>query len=207
MLAEEPDVRKALVRFREGLGGNLRGAPSLLDLRLVSRQLAAAKSPAPQSQRVSNQSEAVRGIFTASQDWAVSSSSELSNTCLDGENGLVTVTPLQVNPSRKSSESNNRQPASAAAERITASQMPRSWSVARSAAPSMTEAEVSIRGKASRQLMIAARAFAGERPAFRTSTLNSSPSVCIGRTVVPSGSLSTSLSANSFIEIPLTPSA
>ena len=31
MLAEEPDVRKALVRFREGLGGNLRGAPSLLD--------------------------------------------------------------------------------------------------------------------------------------------------------------------------------
>src|SRR5262245_42875501 len=33
MLAEEPDVRKALVRFREGLGGNLRGAPSLLDLR------------------------------------------------------------------------------------------------------------------------------------------------------------------------------
>jgi len=42
MLAEEPDVRKALVRFREGLGGNLRGAPSLLDLRLVLRQLAAA---------------------------------------------------------------------------------------------------------------------------------------------------------------------
>ena len=28
-------MRKALVRFREGLGGNLRGAPSLLDLRLV----------------------------------------------------------------------------------------------------------------------------------------------------------------------------
>jgi len=44
MLAEEPDVRKALVRFREGLGGNLRGAPSLLDLRLVSRQLAAGRA-------------------------------------------------------------------------------------------------------------------------------------------------------------------
>src|SRR5262245_25445648 len=44
MLAEEPDVRKALVRFREGLGGNLRGAPSLLDYRLSSAKLA---SPAP----------------------------------------------------------------------------------------------------------------------------------------------------------------
>src|SRR4029450_5885292 len=44
MLAEEPDVRKALVRFREGLGGNLRGAPSLLDLRLVLRPLATAPS-------------------------------------------------------------------------------------------------------------------------------------------------------------------
>lgn len=44
MLAEEPDVRKALVRFREGLGGNLRGAPSLLDLRLVAA-LAAAPGP------------------------------------------------------------------------------------------------------------------------------------------------------------------
>ena len=43
MLVEEPDVRKALVRFREGWGGNLRGAPLLLDLRLVSRQLAAAQ--------------------------------------------------------------------------------------------------------------------------------------------------------------------
>ena len=35
MLVEEPDVRKALVRFREGRGGNLPGAPLLLDLRLV----------------------------------------------------------------------------------------------------------------------------------------------------------------------------
>ena len=35
MLVEEPDVRKALVRFCEGRGGNLRGAPRLLDLRLV----------------------------------------------------------------------------------------------------------------------------------------------------------------------------
>src|SRR5262245_46450656 len=40
MLAEEPDVRKALVRFREGLGGNLRGAPSLLDYRLGLAKLA-----------------------------------------------------------------------------------------------------------------------------------------------------------------------
>lgn len=40
MLAEEPDVRKALVRFREGLGGNLRGAPSLLDYRLLLAKLA-----------------------------------------------------------------------------------------------------------------------------------------------------------------------
>src|SRR5262245_11435770 len=47
MLAEEPDVRKALVRFREGLGGNLREAPSLLDLRLTSRQLAAASTKSP----------------------------------------------------------------------------------------------------------------------------------------------------------------
>src|SRR5262245_8450979 len=46
MLAEEPDVRKALVRFREGLGGNLRGAPSLLDLRLI-RQVVAATAKWP----------------------------------------------------------------------------------------------------------------------------------------------------------------
>ena len=44
MLAEEPDVRKALVRFREGLGGNLRGAPSLLDLRCGSLQSALRES-------------------------------------------------------------------------------------------------------------------------------------------------------------------
>jgi hypothetical protein len=31
MVVSEPDVRKALVRFREGWGGNLRGAPHLLD--------------------------------------------------------------------------------------------------------------------------------------------------------------------------------
>ena len=54
MLAEEPDVRKALVRFREGRGGNLRGAPRLLDLRLVSRQLAAAAEEVIFSHLVSN---------------------------------------------------------------------------------------------------------------------------------------------------------
>src|SRR5262245_39714113 len=44
MLAEEPDVRKALVRFREGLGGNLRGAPSLLDYRLGWAKLASPRA-------------------------------------------------------------------------------------------------------------------------------------------------------------------
>jgi len=43
---------------------------------------------------------------------------------MTGANGFTTVTPHQVNPSCKSSDSKRRQPASAAAAHITASQIP-----------------------------------------------------------------------------------
>src|SRR6266550_5341654 len=57
------------------------------------------------------------------QDPALLPSRPASSSFLVAENGFVTVTPFHVKPSCKSSERRRRQPASAAAERITASQM------------------------------------------------------------------------------------
>ena len=62
-----------------------------------------------------------------------------SSSAWRGEpNGFTIVTPPHENPSWRSSERSRRQPACEAAERITASQMPSRWSVARSDATSMT---------------------------------------------------------------------
>src|SRR6516162_11094148 len=57
------------------------------------------------------------------QDCALSPSRAMSRSCFLAANGFVTVTPFQVNPSCKSSERSRRHLPSAAAERITASQM------------------------------------------------------------------------------------
>jgi hypothetical protein len=57
------------------------------------------------------------------QDPGLSPSRTASSSFLTAKNGFVTVTPFHVKPSSKSSERRRRQPASAAAERITASQM------------------------------------------------------------------------------------
>ena len=57
------------------------------------------------------------------QDSGVASSRAVSNSCFELANGFVTVTPFQVKPSCRSSDRRRRQPASAAAERITESQI------------------------------------------------------------------------------------
>jgi len=57
------------------------------------------------------------------QDSGVASSRAVSNSCFELANGFVTVTPFQVKPSCRSSDRRRRQPASAAAERITESQV------------------------------------------------------------------------------------
>jgi hypothetical protein len=67
------------------------------------------------------------GAWTAGQ-WIPCQEAELvsrpeSSSCLGVENGFVTVTPFHVKPSCKSSERRRRQPASAAAESITESQI------------------------------------------------------------------------------------
>ncbi len=66
----------------------------------------------------------------------------------------------------RSSESSNRQPVEALAESITESQILSLCSVARSIAAVITSAEVSIAGKASRQVRMASRACRGDRCAF-----------------------------------------
>ena len=61
--------------------------------------------------------------FSRTHDCALSASKAMSKSFFLGANGFVTVTPFQVNPSCKSSERSKRHPPSAAAERITASQI------------------------------------------------------------------------------------
>lgn len=54
-------------------------------------------------------------------------SNDESSSCFSLANGLATVTPLQVNPACRSSDSRRRQPAAAAADRTTESQMLRRY--------------------------------------------------------------------------------
>jgi len=61
-----------------------------------------------------------------SQDSGSASSRAVRSSCFEGANGFVTVTPFQVKPSCRSSVRRSRQPDSAAADRITESQIS-SW--------------------------------------------------------------------------------
>ena len=54
-----------------------------------------------------------------------SPNSALSSACRGKENGLTTVTPAQVKPSCRSSDNSRRHPACEAADRMTASHIPR----------------------------------------------------------------------------------
>src|SRR4029077_3143549 len=96
------------------------------------------------------------------------SPSTLSST--PTSNGFKTVTPLQVNPFCRSSESKKRHAPAADAERMIESQMPKLCPAARSIAAARTALEVSIELKVSCQLRIASRARAGVRSALRTKT-------------------------------------
>lgn len=77
-----------------------------------------------------------------------------------------------------SSDGNRRQPAASLAHRMTASQIPILRWTDRSAAASITLADVSIVSKASDQPRIAARAVPRSQPALLTRTRNNSPKVC-----------------------------
>src|SRR5579859_4772382 len=66
----------------------------------------------------------IQDVWGPVQDSVLVPRRAASNSCLGVENGFVTVTPLHVKPSCKSSDRSRRHPASAAAERITASQIP-----------------------------------------------------------------------------------
>lgn len=142
--------------------------------------------------------------FVAPLVWSHSPNT-LSSTPVS--NGFKTVTPFHVNPFCKSSDSKNRHPAAAAADRMIESQIPRLCPAARSIALASTPPEVSIEENASCQLRIASRARAGVRPAFRTSTVKSSPSACTGTKVSSLGSFWRKASAAFLREAPLTPSA
>lgn len=118
-------LRKTLV-LPIKLVGNLRGAfrfASPHNTRVpTARQQPAPSEGAPRIQSCRR---------TSAVEWGVKDlvqvpefvSRPASNSCLGLGNGFVTVTPFHVKPSCKSSERSRRQPASAAAERITASQI------------------------------------------------------------------------------------
>ena len=107
----------------------------------------------------------------------------------------------------RSSDSSSRHPACDAADRITASQIPSWWSVAKSAAARMISDDVSITGNVSRQLSKASRASPLDFLALRTSTLNSSPRTCTGMARRPAAACQGDLSAARRRSAPLMPSA